>query len=183
MTIIACKEMNGIIEIASDSCAVYGGQVSLSNKLTMVGGTIFGTAGYSRDRDLFEHFLRENPIKKPSKKQTTKSVVYSHLIKFLDFYGKYHPIKEFHHSNFILIFGGDVFVIIGTALDKIEPGTPAAIGSGSAYALSSMSNGRAPMLAVKDSCLLDVNCRPPIHKMTVDKASGEIKYFKHDFSL
>ncbi len=183
MTIIACRETNGIIEIASDSCAVFGGQVMLANKIAQVGKTIFGAAGYGRDGDLFEHFLRENPIKKPSKKQTTKQVVYNHLIKFLDFYSKYHPVNEFHHSQFILIFECEVFLIIGTAIDRIEPGTPVAIGSGSSHALASMVNGRSPMLAAKDACLLNVNCRPPIHKLTVDTSTRKIEYFKHDFSV
>lgn len=180
MTIIAYKETDGIIQIAADSAIKDQGLVSLENKLCHVGDFIFGLSGYQRDANLFYNFLLKNPVKKIPKKYTPKDFFYDYILSYSKFYKKYLNPDDFGYSSIILISKFVVLEINGFCVTEIKPNTACAIGSGRRFALSSMLNGFSPTVSVLNACSLDINSRPPVHKITIEKSTWNVSYLRFD---
>jgi len=162
MSVVAAKKNEyGEWEIAADSIALCADTIINQKgnrsyaKIKRVGSMIIGGTGNYSDIGLLFIFAKTHVPK-----DDTEDSVLDWFVEFLDWRSKKVEGYSMDETNFMMLIGGNCFMLEGTLCLKVAKYM--AIGAGMDFALTALYLGKSPEEACKAACALSNLCEEPV---------------------
>lgn len=167
MSVVCVRIYTDNIVMSADSITVRGYSKDTRNhfsKVNEANGMVMGACGLCRETSFMWHYMQTN---KPS--GTTDRAVLEFMINFAK-WKKDLTNDSSVENDYIMVFGGKVFVIEGLFVYGMDKeGDFASIGHGCDFANAALSLGKSPSDAVEVACKLSCYVAEPVLEKTITR--------------